>query len=434
MEKTVYIETYGCAANQNNSEILAGLLTQAGYIITNNEELANIIIINSCVVKGKTENKIKRRIQDLKSFAKNKLLIIGGCMPETDAKALKKLNKEAIFLGTHHFKDALNLIRDYSEQKLDYIKQDKYLETQKELKLNLPKIPQNKLISIHQISEGCLGCCTYCKTKLAKGQLHSYPTKELLKSIESDLSQGAKEVWITSQDNGAYGLDNKTTNLPKLINEITELKHKFKLRNGMSNPNHILPILDQLIESYKSDKVFKFLHIPIQSASNKILKDMNRKYTIEQAETIITEFKKEIPDIVIATDIIVGYPTETEKDHKANLDFINKHKPPVLNLSKFSKHKGTEASKLKELPIKTINNRTTELMKAHRQTAEQEKEKFKDKTIKVLVDKRLGDNLHQARDENYNKILLKCDKEMLGKSIDAKITEIGVHHMIAKSM
>lgn len=422
MNKTIYIETYGCAANQNNSEILAGLLTQAGHIVTNNEELANIIIINSCIVKGKTENKIKRRIQDLKQFAKNKLLIIGGCMPETDAKQLKKLNSNIILLGTHNFKEIINLLN----------KKQNIIENKSEIKLNLPKVPQNKLISINQISEGCLGCCTYCKTKLAKGQLYSYPQEEILKSIESDLKQGVKEVWITSQDNGAYGLDSKKEDLAKLITNITKLKHRFKLRNGMSNPNHIIPILNNLIESYRSDKVFKFLHIPIQSASNKVLKDMNRKYTIKQAEEIITKFKKQFPDIVIATDIIVGYPTETEKDHKANLDFINKHKPPVLNLSKFSKHKGTKAEKLKELPIKIINKRTTELMKAHRETAKQEKEKFIDKTIKILVDKKIGDHLHQARDKNYNKILIKCDKDKLGKTIDAKIKDIGVHHLVAE--
>lgn len=422
MKKTVYIETYGCAANQNNSEILAGLLTQAGHIITNNEELADCIIINSCVVKGSTESKIKRKIQDLKQFTKNKLLIVGGCMPETDAKIIKKLNPNIILLGTHDIRQVINLIG----KKQDIISKGS------ELKLNLPKIPQNKLISIHQISEGCLGACTFCKTKLAKGKLQSYPEKEIVKSIESDLKQGAKEIWITSQDCANYNLDKGKNKLPSLLNQILSLKHKFKIRLGMMDPNNILPILEELIEIYKNPKIYKFVHLPIQSASNKVLKHMNRFYTIQAATKIIEKFRKEIPEIVIATDIIVGYPTETEQDNKETLEFLKKYHPQVLNLSKFTKHKGTAAEKLKELPIKTIKKRTTELMKIHRETAAKDKLQYKGKIIDAFIQRKIGDKLHEARDENYNLILVRCDKSMLGKTLKVKITQTGVHHMIGE--
>ena len=205
--KYVYIETYGCSANKNNSEILAGLLKQSGYEITNNEDIANIIIINSCIVKGKTENKIKRRIQDIAKNYPNKLAIITGCMPETDAKQLKQLNPNLILLGTHHIMGIVRLIKDNTDDKLDWKKQNEYLELRDEEKLLLPKIPYNKLISIIQISEGCLGKCTYCKTRLAKGKLFSYSQDKILDTIKSDLQNGAKEIWITSQDNGCYGLD-----------------------------------------------------------------------------------------------------------------------------------------------------------------------------------------------------------------------------------
>ena len=150
-----YLETFGCSANQNNSESLKGLLRSSGYQITSNEEIADIIILNTCVVKGKTENKIKRRIQDLSKS--KKLVIITGCMPETDAKQIKQLNTNTILLGTHHFKDIVKLINNYNNSKLTNSKQLELLDYQEETKLNLPKIPQNKLISITQISEGCFG-------------------------------------------------------------------------------------------------------------------------------------------------------------------------------------------------------------------------------------------------------------------------------------
>lgn len=430
----IYIETYGCSANQNNSEILAGLLRSSGYQLTNNEKIAEIIIINSCVVKGKTENKIKRRIQDLgkNKDSKNKLLIITGCMPDTDAKQIKQLNEKAILLGTHHFKDIVNLIKNHQDSKLDIIKQNDFLKNNKEIKLNLPKISKNKLISITQISEGCLGNCTYCKTKLAKGDLFSYNANEILKSIESDLKNGAKEVWLTSQDLANYNLDNGSQKLPELLNKILSLKHNFKLRLGMMDPNNVLPILDKLIEIYKNKKVYKFLHIPIQSASNKILKEMNRFYKTEDVEIIIDKFRKEFSELVIATDIIVGYPTETETDHKLNIEFLKKFRPDVFNLSKMSIHKGTQAENLKPLDIDIINKRTTELMEVHKKTALENKRKFLNKIIKVFVnDKRPG--FYEARDENYNIVLINSeDKSILGKNVEVKIKQAGVHHLIAK--
>ena len=405
----IYIETYGCSANINNSEILAGLLSQAGYNIINNESIADTIILNTCIVKGKTENKIKRRIQDLKES--KKLLIITGCMPETDAKQIQSLNHKTILLGTHHFKEITKIIKDYHENNLSDKRQEYYLSEQDEEKLNLHKKPQNKLISIIQISEGCLGNCTYCKTRLAKGKLFSYSQEKILSSIKSDLQNGAKEIWITSQDNASYGIDtkDKIQLLPQLLKEILKLPHKFKLRLGMMNPNNLLNIQDEMIEIYKSPKLYKFLHIPIQSASNKVLKHMNRPYKAEQVEEIINKFREEFPDITIATDIIIGYPTETDKDFNESLKFIQTNKPDVFNLSKFSSHKGTNAHSLKELPIETLNKRNIEIMKAHQETALENKQKFKDKIIKVLVNKKLQPQLYESRDENYNIVLLNSD-------------------------
>lgn len=433
--KLVYIETYGCSANQNNSEILAGILSRANFIITNNIDLADIVIVNTCVVKEKTESKIKRRIQDLKQFSHKKLIIIAGCMPQIEKiKKIKNLNSKAVLLGTHHFKNIINLIRDYYEKKLDEKKQQSYLNDNYEIKLLLPKIPNNKLISIHQISEGCLGLCSYCKVRLAKGKLFSYPKEDIIKSIENDLQNGAKEIWLTSQDNGAYGLDWKAKKheLPELLKEILNLKHRFKLRLGMTNPNNAIAILDELIEIYKDKKIYKFIHIPVQSASNKILKDMNRLYTIEEAEKIIQRFRKEFPNGVIATDIIVGYPTEKQEDHEKNVDFIKKYKPDVFNLSKFSSHKQTPAGKLKKIKNSIIKNRTKEIMQAHKQTAKDNKKRFLNKIIEVFINKRLSDNLYQARDENYNLILIRGSEELIGRNMKVKITNIGIHHMIGE--
>jgi MiaB-like tRNA modifying enzyme len=432
-ENFIYIESYGCSANKNNSEIIAGILKHNKFEITNNEKIAEIIIINSCIVKGKTESKIKRRIQDLSREFPNKIMIVCGCMAETDFNSLKKINPHLLFLGLHHIKDIAKLIKDKSENKLSKSKQEGYMLKQEEEKILLPKIPSNKLISITQISEGCLGNCSYCKTRLAKGSLFSYPSEKIIKSIESDLSNGAKEIWITSQDNASYGLDNSISNLPRLLKKIIELRHNFKIRIGMMNPNHLYPILNEMIEIYKSPKIYKFLHIPMQSASNEVLADMNRKYKVEEAEKIIKKFRKEFPDISIATDIITGYPTETNENHKQNIEFIKKFSPDVLNLSKFSSHKGTKAGELKTLNKDIVSKRAGELMELHRKTAYENKQKFLKKKVRVLVnDKTKMQDVYESRDENYNIILVNSKENILGKNILVEIIQTGVHHMIGR--
>jgi len=433
MNNYIYIETYGCTANKNNSEILAGILTSHGYQITNNPEIAEIIILNTCIVKGKTENKIKRRIQDLARIYPDKLAIIAGCMPETDKKAIQQLHPKAILLGTHHFKQIITLINDFNHNQLTDPKQELYLSKQDEEKILLPKISSNKLISICQISEGCLGDCNYCKTKLAKGQLYSYDSERIINSIKSDFENGAKEVWLTSQDCAAYGLDKGKQMLPELLEKILSLKHRFKLRLGMSNPNNITPILNEIIDIYKNPKVYKFLHLPIQSASDKVLKDMNRQYNIKLIRDALTRIKKQISDITFATDIIVGYPTETEQDHQKNLDFIKTFQPDVLNLSKFSKHKGTEAEKLKELDINIIKKRTSELMKTFRELTSKNKKKYLGKTIQVFLNKKSRiPGFLEGRNDNYNIVLVKADKSLLGKNVKVQIKSSGVYHLVGE--
>lgn len=448
MQKQIYIETYGCSANQNNSEIIAGLLADSGYQLTNNQENADILILNTCVVKKKTENKIKRRIQDLAKIdnenkKRNKLMIVTGCMPDSDSNSITKLNPKALQLSSHNIKSVVQLINNNLSELpiIDNNKNYNYLEKQNEEKVLLPKISFNKFISITQILEGCLSKCTFCKTKLAKGNLFSYSMDKIIASLENDLKNGAKEIWLTSQGNECYGMDfpEKKQKLPQLIEKICSLNYDFKLRIGMMNPGLLYPILDKMIEVYKNPKVYKFLHIPIQSASNKLLKDMRRPYKIEKVITIINKFKLAFPDITISTDIITGYPTETQEDYLKNIEFLNKYRPDVLNLSKFSKHKNTDADKLKELPIKIINERNKEIMNLHRKTAFENKKKFLNKTTPVFVNKKLESNnknrLYESRDDNYNIVLVNFDNNdeaFLGKNPKVKIKNIGVHEMVGE--
>lgn len=356
--KFIYIETFGCSANQNNTEIMKGLLKQAGLEITTNPEIADILVINSCIVKEPTEKKIERRISDLLKQYKNKPIIITGCMPQVRAEKLG----DFYLLGIHHIKDICKLIRKIYEGKYN---RKEFLIEKYEEKLCLPKYPYKQGIGITQISEGCLGNCLFCIVKLAKGKLFSYPEDRIIENIKRDLQSKAKEIWLTSQDNASYGLPEKRK-LPELMKKILELKGNFQVRLGMMNPSNVLPILNKLIEIYKNKKMKKFLHLPLQSASNKILKLMNRNYKVEDFLFIANEFRKEIPDLFLSTDIIVGFPSETEEDFSKTIEIIKKIKPQQLNLSRFWAIKGTEAENLPQLPVKIIKERAKKLMEIYR--------------------------------------------------------------------
>ncbi|MFH1365215.1 MAG: tRNA (N(6)-L-threonylcarbamoyladenosine(37)-C(2))-methylthiotransferase [archaeon] len=421
----LYFETYGCTANKNSSEIMKGLIKQAGMNLTLNESFADLIIINSCIVKEPTQEKIRRRVFDL--LKKGKKVILAGCMPRLNQKKLKHEN--LFLLDTSHVKNIVSLIQDIEQESY---RQEKYLSKRNETKLNLPKISDEKFIGITQISEGCFGECTYCNVRRAKGILFSYLKEEILNSVKSDLAAGCKEIWLTSQDNAAYGNDFEKNSLPELLKEIIELKGNFFIRLGMMNPNNVLKILSELIEIYKEPKMFKFLHIPIQSGSDKILKAMKRKYVKKDILKIISEFKKQIPDITISTDIIVGFPGETDADFRETSDLIKEIRPEILNASKFWKLKGTPAEKLKQVNRKEVITRVSELMKLHLEICKETQKKYENWEGKVLVDQIGFGKTYLARNENYKLFAVYSNEKILGKSMKVKVKKIMPHYLICE--
>lgn len=422
--KNVYIESYGCSANLNNSEIIAGLLQRAGLFTVKNPKIADLAIINTCIVKGPTEKRMFLRIRELsKKF--NAKLIVTGCMPDVLSNEIRKISPRSSLVGSHNIHEIAKAVKKISERKIVSLTGKK-----NEIKLCMPKINQNKIIGITQILEGCLGNCSYCITRYAKGRLFSYPKEKIIENVKNDLKNGCKEIWLTSQDNAAYGLDNGKNELPELLNEIISLKGKFFLRLGMMNPNNLSNILDKLIECYKSDKMFKFLHIPLQSGSDKVLRDMNREYKTKDFIKIIKKFKKEFPSLAISTDIIVGYPTETEKDFKDTLAIIREIKPSILNISKFWPRDGTEAAKLKQLDANVIKKRAIEAMNIHKEIAlEGSKRMIEWKGI-CLVDKHGFEDTFLARNIDYRLLILK-GKNLLGKFLNVKIARATPHYVFA---
>jgi len=421
----IYFETYGCTANYNSTEIMQGLLLNSGFEITSDIKKAYLIVINSCIVKDATEQKIKRKIQDL--LKQKRKIILAGCMPKFVNKSFNY--KNLFLLDTNHIKEIIELVKDIKNHSYQ---PKKYLSDKQEIKLAVPKNYKDILIGITQISEGCLGKCSYCITRFAKGTLFSYPIEKIINSVKKDIKNGCKEIYITSQDNAAYGNEKGKYLLPELLKNILSLEGNFFVRLGMMNPNNVLKILPELIEIYKNPKMFKFLHIPVQSGSNKILKAMNRGYNVQEFLKIVNDFKKNIPKITISTDIIVGFPGEKEDDFLETIGLIKNIEPEILNRSNFSKRKGTLAESLSPINSEEMNKRAKKLSELHLQICNKKQKLFLGKSEKVLIDKKGFKNTYLGRNKDYKLFAVNSKKDILGKIINIKINKAMPHYLLGK--
>lgn len=403
----LFVKTYGCTLNQKDTENVVGNNQTTDDL--NEIKSSEYILINTCGVKEQTQTKIINFLKKLKEEKINpKKIIVFGCLVDIDKQALLEVMPDAYYFKVSEKKEIEKII-----SKPDSNKNKKIL---------------SKVIIL---SNGCLGNCYYCAVKFARGKLESRSKKEILSEIEKELETGhTKEILLTSQDNGCYGLD-IGENLISLLKEIIKIKKDFKIRVGMANPQFIKPMLKELIEIYKAEKIYKFLHIPIQAGSNKVLKEMNRHYLIEDAEKIISEFRKEIPDITIATDIIVGYPTENENDFLETLLIIKKIKPDIINISRYGARKNIEANKYKDLPGNTKKERSRITTNLFEEIALENNKKFIGQIKKILVTEKGKNKTMVGRTDEYKSVVIK-EKIEIGQKIQVKIKEADKYYLIGE--
>ena len=421
----IFIETFGCSANYNNSEIMAGLLIEAGHKIIKKAENSDLIIVNTCTVKLPTENKVKKSIKNFLNI--NKKIIIAGCMPEVQKDLLKAIAPYASLVGVHHTKEIVSAVEKTIKGNLIDL-----TEKRNETKLNLPELRKNKVIQIVQISEGCNGKCTYCIVRLAKGKLFSYPEDEIIKQVKSAVKSGCKEIWLTSQDTAAYGQDIKT-NFVSLLKKIINVKGDFKVRIGMMDPNNLVLILDDLISLMKSDKIFNFLHIPVQSGNDEILKAMNRLYTADELKIIIAKLIKEIPEITISTDMICGFPGETEEQFADSIKLIKEIKPDVLNISRFWPRPGTKAALMENQVHGSIKRERSQLItKEFNKICTDKNKKWLSWEGEILVDEIGQEGSFIGRNYCYKPVVIKSKENLLGKKANVKVIKTTNHTLRGK--
>ena len=443
-KKTFYIETYGCAANRSDSERILRILKDKDFQQVSSVDQADITIFNTCGVKDPTERKILKSLKKIEELHTSNT-IITGCLANISLKAIKRVNPSfGAILDTKSTHMIGTVIDDVLAGKSNI---ELFASNRSEAlhKIDILPLNFNPLVGILTINEGCDGNCSFCGTKLARGKTLSHPPQKLLQQATSMLQNGAKELWITSQDSGAYKyVDGENLwELPELINALCALPYRFRLRLGMINPDHVLRLqygrtkntLFDVIE--KHSQIFQFLHIPVQSGNDRILELMKRRYTVKDFKKIIEDIWARFPNMTLATDIIAGFPTETEEDFVDTIELIKWFRPPVLNLSRYGARPGTVAAHMDgQIHERISKERTRLLMKIWEPMAMFDNTKWSGWEGQVLLDEEgkredyAGNETIVARNYAYKPIILPKDHGSLGEFVSVRITDTRTHYLM----
>ena len=401
----IYVETYGCALNQSETEYLKNALQDHQFVLR--PENADILLINTCVVIESTEKRMFRRIKALYELCQtDKELIVTGC-------ARKPLHVAI----SSNFPNA---------RLMNYDQVPRYVTSLYRPETNVTK--ENNVKATVKIAEGCKGFCSYCIVRLIRGGLKSRSIDDILTDVESKVKKGAKQILLTGQDVGVYGLD-KGLRLPELINAVAELDLDFTVRIGMISPSALDDIVDELIDSFKKPKIYKFLHLPVQSGSARILHLMGRNYSISHFKRNVAKFRAVFKDLTLSTDFIVGFPYETDHDFKLTLDLLKKLKPLKVNITRFSKREGTEAYHMPQIPHRTVKERSRTLTLEHHKTAYFENKKLLGRKLNALAIERGKGHSTVLYSDFYRPIVVEGELK-LGCRCDVIICEITPTYLI----
>ncbi|MEM4125520.1 MAG: radical SAM protein [Thermoplasmatales archaeon] len=361
------LENYGCTLNQAQGEMISNYLISQGHQLVEREEEADSVLLSTCAVIKQTEDRMLKRIREIKESGKEPL--VSGCLTHFPLEGVKKLEFSLSY-------GSLPILKDGDKS------------------VGVP------------IAEGCDGGCTFCISRIARGRLRSFEEGKIVSVIEEMVRRGAKEIRLTALDTASYGQDSHTS-LPDLIKRVSSIAGDFKIRIGMMEPENAFKIMGPLLDSMRSEKVYKFLHIPFQSGDPLILRKMGRKYRIEEFLKEISMFREAYPDGMLSTDIIVGFPFETTAGLMETLKVVKLTKPEILNITKYSPRPGTAAYTWKTPPTNQTSLWSQIISDIHSEISEKSLKRFIGRNLEVDIVENGKDGTFIARDINYHPVVLK---------------------------
>ena len=424
--KHYHIVTCGCQMNVHESEKIAGILSELGYESTERMEDADIVVFNTCCIRENAENHAYGNIgmlKKLKAARKDMLIAVGGCLTQQKGKAEelhKKFPYVDVIFGTHNLVKLKEYILKKQTQKKVVIdieeKDGEICEDIEPFRTSYPNAWIN-------ITYGCNNFCSYCIVPYVRGRERSRRSSDVINEAKALIDAGYKEITLLGQNVNSYANGSDDLSFPQLLKEIAEIKGKFRLRFMTSHPKDFSEELAEVIA--ENPKICNCVHLPVQSGADAVLKAMNRKYTAEDYLKKVEILKKHVPDCALSTDIIVGFPGETDADFEKTVELVKKVNFSSAFTFVYSKRTGTAAAEMPDqVDEVTCKRRITELIDLVNLQTRAQSAKYVGKTIEILCeDYDVKKDLYLGRDEYGRMAYFKGNRDLLGEFVNVKITE-----------
>lgn len=428
--KKYCVVTYGCQMNLHESEKISGILSGMGMSAVNEPENADVVVFNTCCIRDTAERRALGNIgkmKELKKKNKNLLIVVTGCMTQQNgfAENMKERYQYVdVILGTHNISDLENQIRIRLEKKkrvAAVLDTDGYIddETTPVTRTSFPNAWVN-------INYGCNNFCTYCIVPYVRGRERSRDMKSIISECEKLINDGYKEITLLGQNVNSYGNDvtDENVNFANLLREVAKIDGKFRIRFMTSHPKDLTEDVVKAIRD--NDKICNNIHLPIQAGSNSVLKNMNRRYTREHYLGLIDMIRRYLPDCGITTDIMVGFPYETEEDFLDTMDIVEKVRFSTAFTFIYSVRKGTKAAEMPQIPYEIKQNRIKRLIARQNEITEEISKDYVGNVYEILVEgmqeKKNGYVI--GRTESGRLVSAKGDESMIGEFKNVKITAV----------
>lgn len=427
----ILIRAFGCTANFGEAVGHMKTLEAVGHGVVGDAAGADAALVQTCCVIERTE---RNMIKEIKKLRKAGLpVIVSGCMSVARRNHIEELFPGILFL-TFGKEDDLRKIVEELERRIEGersesdtggegpLEQEGRVDSEDTLIRSntiFPAVDDLSTTHIQVISNGCLGNCSYCITRLARGSLRSYPREGILREVGEALKCGKKEIFITSQDNAVYGFDHRDGGggrndaylLPSLLRDLIEnnTERDFRVRVGMMNPWGLARILDEFIPVMKDERIYSFLHLPVQSGDDDILRSMGRRYTAADYIELVEQLRDEIKELTVSTDVIVGYPGETDECFRRTVELIERVRPEVVNITRFSPRPGTRAWEMtdRKIPGWRAKNRSRELTRLRFEIAKRRLRGKVGKNLRALSVERGLRGSTLLRTDEYTTVVVK---------------------------
>ncbi len=421
--RNVYIETYGCQMNVNDSEIVAGILSSEGYTMTDTIDNAEVILLNTCSVRDNAENKIHKRLMHLRHYKKsNSKLVVGilGCMAERlRSKLVGKQDLVNIVIGPDEYRSLPAMLDQAFGGESGVAVQLSRVETYDDI---IP-LRTEGISAWISISRGCDKFCSFCVVPYTRGRERSKPMTSIIREAQELWDSGIMEITLLGQNVNSYNDIQNKSDFTRLLREVARAVPKMRIRYTTSHP---YDMSDELIEVMaEHDNICKYIHLPVQSGSDKVLHDMNRHYTVEHYLGRMEKIRELIPGCSLSTDIIAGFPTETEEDHRMTLDLIKQVRYDGAYMFMYSPREKTKAWKTyDDIPEEIKKHRLNEIIELQNGIAKEINEAEVGKVHKVLVEgpSKKRDDEWQGRTDTNKVAIFPYTGQMIGEYISAKVT------------